>query len=264
MTQPLVIAGRIKLRRFDPGYCGEIDKQAAKKETKRYRKRIDELQRKLYANSKQTVLLVFQGMDASGKDGAIRSVLQRVNPAGVENTNFKEPSAEEKAHDFLWRIHRAIPRYGYLGTFNRSHYEGVLVERVRKLVPREVWLRRYDEIVEFERFLVANNVVLLKFCLHISRAEQARRFEERLSNPHKYWKFSQSDLATRQHWDDYEGAYEDMLNRTSHPEARWHLVPADHNWYRDFVIARAVATALEDLRLKWPKAAKDLSKIKIK
>src|SRR6266404_2316252 len=261
--QPIVIEGKIRLRDFDPGYRGGLDKEKTKAKTEEYRERIGELQELLYANSNRAVLLLFQGMDASGKDGAVRSVLKEVNPAGVETSNFKVPSDEERAHDYLWRIHKAVPRYGNFGVFNRSHYEAVLAERILEIVPEKVWSRRYRQIVDFERMLVENRVVVLKFYLHISKEEQAERFRERLANPHKNWKFSQADIKTRQHWDNYIVAYEDMLNATSHKDARWHLIPADHNWYRDFLIARTVAHAIEDLKLKWPKPKEDLSKIKI-
>ena len=262
--QPVVIEGEIKLKHFDPDYCGGRDKAETKAETEALGRGIGEQQQLLYANASHAVLLIFQGMDASGKDGSVRSLLQYVNPAGVETANFKVPSAEESAHDFLWRIHHAVPRRGNIGVFNRSHYESVLAERVLGLVPRKVWSRRYEQIVDFERMLVAERVLVLKFYLHISRDEQAARFKERLANPQKNWKFSQADLTTRQHWDDYIDAYEDMLNATSHPAARWHLVPADRNWYRDFVTAHTVARALDDLKMKWPKPAEDLSKIRIR
>jgi PPK2 family polyphosphate:nucleotide phosphotransferase len=202
-------------------------------------------------------------MDASGKDGSIRRVLEFVNPAGIETANFKVPSDEERAHDFLWRIHKAIPRYGNIGVFNRSHYEAVLAERVLGIVPKKVWSRRYEQIVDFEKMLVENNVVLLKFYLHLGKAEQAKRFEERLANPKKNWKFSHADLKTRQHWDDYVTAYQDMLNATSHKAARWHLVPADRNWYRDHLIAENVVRAMESLKMNWPEPTEDLSKIRI-
>jgi len=263
-NQPTFIAGKIKLKDFDPGYCAGLDKRKTKELTAQLGERIGKLQELLYANSNHAVLLLFQGMDASGKDGSVRSVFKEVNPAGVQVANFKVPSEEERAHDFLWRIHKAVPRFGNFGVFNRSHYEAVLAERVLEIVPKKIWRQRYGQIVEFERMLVENRVVLLKFYLHISRAEQAKRFEERLSNPEKYWKFSKADMATRQHWDDYIDAYEDMLNQTSHPEARWHLVPADHNWYRDYVVATAVAEALEGLHMKWPKLAKGLGNVRIK
>ena len=263
-TQPVVVKGKLKLKQFDPAYSGGLDKAQTKDLVARLGEEIGDLQQLLYANSNHAVLLIFQGMDASGKDGAVRSVLRSVNPAGTEVVNFKVPSDEERAHDYLWRHHRAIPRYGNIGVFNRSHYESVLAERVLKLVPPKVWRRRYEQIVEFERMLVENRVVILKFHLHISREEQADRFKERLSNPEKNWKFSHADLRTRQHWDDYIEAYEEMLIRTSHRAAPWHVVPADRNWYRDYVIADAVVRAMRGLKLQWPKPREDLSKIRIK
>jgi len=261
--QPVIIRGRVRLRDFDPAFSGGLDKDKTKKKTDEYGARIGDLQQLLYANSSHAILLLFQGMDASGKDGSVRSLLKHVNPAGVETANFKVPSAEERAHDYLWRVHKAVPRYGNIGVFNRSHYEAVLAERVLEIVPKKVWSRRYAQIVGFERFLADNQVRLLKFYLHISKEEQAERFQERLANPHKNWKFSQADLSTRQHWHDYIDAYEDMLNATSHNDAPWHLVPADRNWYRDHVIAHTVLRAIEDLKMKWPKPKEDLSKIKI-
>lgn len=262
--QPIVVQGKISLKDFDPADCGGLEKGKTKKVTERLCRRIGEMQPLLYANSSRAVLLLFQGMDASGKDGSVRCVLREVNPAGVEVANFKVPSAEESAHDFLWRVHKVVPRFGNIGVFNRSHYEAVLAERVLEIVPKKVWRQRYRQIVDFERMLVESGVVLLKFHLHISREEQAERIRERLANPEKNWKFSHADLKTRQHWDDYIDAYEDMLNATSHPAARWHVVPGDRNWYRDFVIADAVVRALDDLHMTWPKSAEDLSKVQFK
>ena len=261
--QPLAVNTRIRLKDFDPAYDGGLDKDKAKKKTHEYVERIGELQELLYANSRQAVLLLFQGMDASGKDGAVRSVLEHVNPVGVQTANFKVPSEEERAHDFLWRVHKAMPRYGYIGVFNRSHYEAVLVERVLKIVPRAVWSKRYPQIVNYEQFLVENRIVLLKFFLHISKKEQAERFAERLAQPHKHWKFSRSDLKTRQQWDAYMQAYQDMINATSHARAPWHIVPANRNWVRDFVIAKTVVRAMEALKMKWPAPEEDLSRVNI-
>ncbi len=263
-SQPTVVQGKIRLKDFDPGYCAGLDKEKTRKHTEKYARRIGELQELLYANSQHAVLLIFQGMDASGKDGAVRHVLSAVNPAGVEVANFKVPSAEESALDFLWRVHRAVPRFGNIGVFNRSHYEAVLAERVLELVPRKIWSRRYAQIADWERMLSENRVILLKFYLHISREEQAERIRERLENPKKHWKFSHADLKTRQRWDEYIDAYEDMLQATSHRAARWHVVPGDRNWYRDYVVVKAVAEAMESLRMKWPKPAEDLSKVKFK
>src|SRR4051812_15711548 len=210
-TQPVVVTGRIKLKHFASDYDGGREKAATKELTDQLGRKLDDFERLLYANARHAVLLIFQGMDASGKDGAIRHVLRYVNPAGVETANFKVPSAEESAHDFLWRVHKVVPRTGDIGVFNRSHYEAVLAERVLELVPRKVWQPRYAQIVAWEKMLTENRVVLLKFYLHISRKEQAERFRERLANPKKHWKFSQADLKTRQHWEDYIDAYEDMV-----------------------------------------------------
>jgi PPK2 family polyphosphate:nucleotide phosphotransferase len=262
--QPVVVRGKVRLRGFDPRFDGGADKEKTKDKTAKIGDRIGELQQLLYANSTHAALLIFQGMDASGKDGSVRSVLQSVNASGIEAANFKVPSDEERAHDFLWRVHKVVPRYGNMGVFNRSHYEAVLVERIQRIVPKSVWSKRYQQIVNFEKMLCENNVLLLKFYLHISKKEQAERFQERLSNPKKYWKFSQADLTTRQHWSDYIDAYEDMLNKTSHADAPWHIIPADRNWYRDYVIGKTVVEALEALKMKWPKPKEDLSKIHFK
>jgi PPK2 family polyphosphate:nucleotide phosphotransferase len=263
-TQPFVASGKIKLKQFDPGYSGGMEKEETKKKVTALGRRIGELQQLLYANSTHSVLLILQGLDASGKDGTVRQVLEAVNPVGVEVANFKVPSDEEKAHDFLWRIHKAVPRYGNIGVFNRSHYEAVLAERVLGIVPRKTWIERYEQIVAFERMLTANHVVVLKFYLHLSREEQAERLRERIEDPRKHWKFSLADLDVRKQWNAYAEAYEDMLNATSHPQARWHIVPADRNWYRDFVVADTVVKSMESLNLKWPKPKTDLSRIKIR
>jgi PPK2 family polyphosphate:nucleotide phosphotransferase len=262
--QPVVLKGSIKLADFDPDFTGGMDKEEAKELTKERGRRIADLQELFYANARHALLLIFQGLDASGKDGTIRSVLHYVNPAGVETSNFKVPSEEEKAHDFLWRVHGAVPRYGSIGVFNRSHYEAVLAERVVIGVSRKICEQRYQQIVDFERMLAENSVVIVKFFLHLSRREQAKRLRERLELPEKRWKFSSADLKTRKLWDKYIDAYEETLNATSHAAARWHLVPADHNWYRNYVVAGLVVDALEALKLNWPKPKEDLSKIRIK
>jgi PPK2 family polyphosphate:nucleotide phosphotransferase len=262
--QPLLAKGKIRLKDFDPDYSDGLDKDKTKKEAREHAKKLGELQELLNASSHYAVLLIFQGMDASGKDGSIRSVLEYVNPAGVQTANFKVPSEEERAHDFLWRVHKVVPRCGQIGVFNRSHYEAVLAERILGLVSKKVWRERYRQIIDFERMLAENRVLLLKFYLYISKEEQAERFRERLANPRKRWKFSQADLDTRQHWDDYIDAYEDMINATSHDLAPWHIVPANRNWYRDFVIAKTVVAAMQNLQMKWPRPKEDLSRIKIK
>lgn len=261
--QPVIVKGKVRLKDFDPRFDDGLEKEPTKKLTEKLTERIGELQQLLYANASHAALLIFQGMDASGKDGSAGDVLAQVNRSGTESANFKVPSDEERAHDFLWRVHKVVPRYGNIGVFNRSHYEAVLAERVLKIVSEKECRRRYQQIVDFEQMLVENRVVILKFYLHISKEEQAARFEERLANPKKHWKFSHADLKTRQKWSDYIKAYEDMLNETSHAAARWHIIPADRNWYRNFVIAGAVVKALEGLRLKWPKLGEDFANIEI-
>ncbi len=264
MSQPLKISSKFRLRHFNPGYHEGLDKDKTREKTDKLCERIGELQHLLYANQSHSVVLLFQGMDTSGKDGASRRVLEHVTPAGVETSNFKGPSAEEMAHDYLWRIHKALPRYGNIGVFNRSHYEDVLVVRVMKLQPREVWFSRYEQINSFEKYLRQNNVILLKFFLHISKDEQAKRLEARLDDPVKNWKFSTNDLKARGYWNDYQAAYADMLHRCSTEHCPWHIVPANHKWYRDYVVAKVVVKAMEGLKMKWPKPLVDLSKIKIK
>lgn len=264
MTQPLKITSHIRLRDFDPDFHDGLNKEETREETTRLCMRLGELQHLLYANRTHSVIMLLQGMDSSGKDSTGRRVLEFVTPAGVETANFKMPSSEELAHDFLWRVHKATPRYGNIGVFNRSHYEDVLVVRVLKLQSKEVWSTRYDQINAFEKNLTDNNIILLKFFLHISKKEQAKRLEERIENPTKNWKIEPSDIKMRSYWKDYQEAYEDAINKCSTPYAPWHIVPADHKWYRDFVVAETMVKALEKLKLKWPKAKEDLSGIKIK
>ena len=263
MSQPIKIVSPIRLRDFDPDYHEGLDKEKTREKTLRLCERIGELQELLNANAKQALLIVLQGMDTSGKDGAAKHVLQSVNPAGVEVANFKSPSREEIAHDFLWRVHKVVPRYGNIGVFNRSHYEDVLIVRVLKLQPSAVWRPRYDQINAFEKHLLANNIVLLKFFLHISREEQAERLRARLSDPRKKWKFQPEDLKMRACWGRFQKAYEDAVNHCSTHYAPWHIIPANRKWYRDYAIARIVVKALENLRLDWPKPQLDLSKIRV-
>jgi len=263
MSQPVKIFPPIRLRDFDSDFHEGLDKDNAREKTLRLCERIGELQEFLNANARQALLIVLQGMDTSGKDGAAKHVLQCVNPSGVEVANFKATSSEELAHDFLWRVHKAVPRLGNIGVFNRSHYEDVLVVRVMKLQPSRVWRDRYDQINAFEKHLVANNVVLLKFFLHISREEQGERLKARIADPRKNWKFQPEDLKMRALWKQFQKVYEDALNNCSTHCAPWHLIPADRKWYRDYLIAKTVAKALEDLKLDWPKPRMDLAKFRI-
>lgn len=264
MKPPFLVKGKIKLDDFDPNYTEGLDKETAKTLTRKRTERIAELQELLYANANHALVVLFQGMDASGKDGSTKRLLEFVDPIGVEIANFKTPSSEEKAHDFLWRVHRAVPRYGSIGVFNRSHYEDVLIVRVLNLQPKSVWEKRYDQINAFERILTENEVILLKFFLHISKEEQAERLRARLENPKKKWKFAVDDLEMRKRWNDFERAYEDAISRCSTSWAPWHIVPADNKWYRDYLISGVVVEALEKLKMSWPKPRLDPSKIVIK
>jgi PPK2 family polyphosphate:nucleotide phosphotransferase len=214
--------------------------------------RMDEFQNALYAESKQAVLVVLQARDGAGKDSTIRRVFGRLNPLGCTVTSFKAPTPLELSHDFLWRVHQAVPARGTIGVFNRSHYEDVLVVRVHRLVSEEVWRPRYEQINQFERLLTRNGVGILKFFLHISKEEQRERLRERLDDPAKYWKFNPGDLGEREKWDDYTLAYRDMLSLTSTPDSPWFVVPADKKLPRDVLVAQVVVEALERLDPRFP------------
>ncbi|HET7600331.1 MAG TPA: PPK2 family polyphosphate kinase [Gemmatimonadales bacterium] len=216
--------------------------------------RLRRLQPALYAESRQALLIVLQARDAGGKDGVVRHVIGKFNPMGVAITSFKVPTPLEQAHDFLWRVHAAMPPKGMVGVFNRSHYEDVLVVRVHHLVPERVWRPRYDQINGFERFLTGNGVTILKFLLHVSREEQRERLLARLDDPEKNWKFNANDLKERERWDDYTRAYADALARTNTEWARWYVVPADRKRARDVLVAEAVADALERMHPAFPSA----------
>jgi PPK2 family polyphosphate:nucleotide phosphotransferase len=226
--------------------------------------RLDALQYLLYAQHKHALLIVLQGMDAAGKDGTIRHVMSGINPQGCVVTPFKKPVPEEAAHDFLWRIHRAVPPIGDIGIFNRSHYEDVLVVRVHDLVPKEVWSRRYEQINAFERILAENRVKILKFFLHISKDEQRARFRQRMDDKDREWKISEDDFAERKFWDDYTKAYEEALSRCSTPEAPWFVIPSNKKWFRNLAVSHIIAETLEGMKMKFPKPTVDVSKIKLK
>jgi PPK2 family polyphosphate:nucleotide phosphotransferase len=263
MKQPIKIKSSIRLKELNPDFHEGLDKDATREKTTKLCERIGELQKLLYANARHAVLILLQGMDASGKDGTAKRVLEFVNPLGTEAVSFKAPSREDLAHDYLWRIHKMIPRYGQIGVFNRSHYEDVLVVRVMKLQPRSVWSARYDQINAFEKMLGENNVIVLKFFLHISKDEQAERLQARIADPKKNWKFDPGDLEMRKHWTEFQAAYQDVINRCSTPWAPWHVVPANHKWYRDYLVARAILKSLEKLQMRWPRPRIDLSKITV-
>ena len=240
------------------------DKLEAAEEVRKNLKKLAAAQELLYAEAKHALLIVIQAMDTGGKDGAISHVFSGVNPQGCLVTSFKVPTELEKSHDFLWRIHAAVPRRGMIGIFNRSHYESVLVERVHDLVPKRVWRDRYDHINAFEKLLTDEGVTILKFFLHISKDEQKRRLQARLDNRDKHWKFSVNDLKERQFWDDYQKAYEEAIDRCSTKAAPWIVVPSDHKWFRNWVLSDTIARTLHKLHMEYPEAPKGLDKVVIK
>jgi len=254
----------VSLKDFDPGDTASFRSPADVDDTLgKLQKELNKLQYLFFADARYALLIVLQGMDTAGKDGTIRHVLSSVSPLGVQVTAFKTPTEREREHDFLWRVHQVVPRFGHIGIFNRSHYEDVLVVRVHEMVPRKVWKARYEQINDFEKMLARNRVVILKFFLHISKDEQKRRLEERLHDPTRYWKFALSDVEERKFWADYRKAYEDALDKCSTKWAPWHIVPADNKWYRNLVVAETIVDTLRGLDLKFPEPSIDLSKIVI-
>lgn len=234
-----------------PGLKGGHD--AARTDHPEYRERLAELQNRLWAEGQRALLVVIQGMDAAGKDGTVKHVFEGMNPEAIHATAFKEPTSEELAHDFLWRIERALPRRGQIGVFNRSHYEDVVATRVRGTVPESVWRPRFRSIAEFERELVEEGTVVVKFFLHISKDEQKRRFEERLTIPSHRWKFSPSDLEDRKRWDGFQRAYAEAIASTSTEHAPWFIIPADHKWYRDWAVDVVLEETLREMDPHYPK-----------
>jgi PPK2 family polyphosphate:nucleotide phosphotransferase len=258
---------KVRLKSIDPDDTGKLeddpDTEAALADTVA---RLADLQDRLYAEHTRAVLVVLQGMDTAGKDGTVKHVFRGVNPAGCDVAPFKRPTDEEAEHDFLWRAHRWAPRKGHITIFNRSHYEDVLVPLVHGTVPADVIAQRYDQINAFERTLVENGTVILKFFLHISRDEQAERLRDRRDDPRKQWKFSLQDIHERKFWPRYMDAYQQLLGHCSTKRAPWYIVPANKNWYRNLVVAKVLAAALEDLDCEYPKSeipAAELRKVKI-
>lgn len=225
-------------------------------------KRMGNLQEKLYAERRHSLLIVLQGIDAAGKDGVCWHVLKGMGPQGCHVHAFKVPSDEEKAHDFLWRIHPHTPALGSVAVFNRSHYEAVLVERVHDLVPEQVWKHRYETINDFERGLELSGTTILKFFLFISKDEQLKRFGDRLDDPDRHWKISESDYTERARWDDYMAAYDDMIGRCSTEHAPWHVIPSNHKWFRDLAISQIIANTLQDMDLRPPEPNVDIAAIR--
>jgi len=256
---------RFRLSDYDPSDVAPgASKERAQELLARGIERLREEQERLYADDNWSLLLIFQAMDAAGKDGAIEHVMSGVNPQGCQVYSFKAPTEEELDHDYMWRTTKSLPERGRIGIFNRSYYEEVLVARVHpevlgrqripeELVTREIWSERFEDMVAFERFLTRNGVVILKFFLNVSREEQRRRFIARIDTPEKQWKFSAADVAERAHWDDYMNAYEDMIRHTATEYAPWYVVPADNKWYTRVVVASAIVEALESLDLKFPR-----------
>ena len=266
-----VKAGRkLSLRGYDPDDTGDYKKSdqgkaKAKAETAKLIARLDGLQERLYANATRSLLIVLQGMDTSGKDGTIKSVMSGVNPQGCKVVAFKAPSKDELAHDFLWRVHREVPPKGYIGIFNRSHYEDVLITRVHGWVSDKVVKRRFDQIKEFEELLTENGTAILKLFLHVSKDEQKERLEARIADPEKRWKWNSGDLEERKLWEDYLKAFEDVISATSTDCAPWYIVPANRKWYRNLVVAERIVNVLEDMKLKTPPAPDgvDFTKLRI-
>lgn len=256
---------KIRLDDWDPnGKAGfDGDKAAGEARLLALNQELADLQELLYAEHRHKVLVVLQGMDTSGKDGAIQHVFEGVNPQGVRVASFKVPSALELDHDYLWRVHQQVPGKGELVIFNRSHYEDVLVVRVHELAPEAVWKKRYQQINDFERMLADEGTTVLKFYLHIDRDEQKARLQARLNDKAKLWKFNLGDLAERKLWKQYQEAYEDVLNKTSTPEAPWIIVPANRKWFRNLVIAETLVQALKDLKMRYPQPEGDLSNVVI-
>ena len=251
---------KVDLSKVDPADEHGWTKDDAEVETAQQLERLSDLQDRFWAEAKRSVLVVLQGIDAAGKDGTIGKVMEAFNPQGCVVASFKVPTPEELAHDYLWRIHKKVPGKGEIGIFNRSHYEDVLVVRVHDIVPRAVWSGRYREINAFERHLTDNGTTIVKFFLYIDRDEQRQRFQERVDDPRKRWKFSMADLAERKLWDDYIAAFEEALSKTSTEYAPWYVIPANRNWMRNLAVSSILAEGIDDLKPAYPPAPADLPK----
>ena len=257
---------------FDSSFTGNLSKQDAKEQLAKDIEKLSELQSMLYAQDRYSILIIFQAMDAAGKDGTIKHVMSGINPQGCQVYSFKQPSAEELDHDYLWRINRSLPERGRIGIFNRSHYEDVLIAKVQpeiilsnKLpgvetindIDPDFWKRRYRQINDFERYLTENGTIVLKFFLNVSKAEQKNRFMERLDDASKNWKFSSADIKERQFWEDYMNAYADVLTETSTELAPWYVIPADNKWFMRYAVGRIICDRMQQLDLHYPKLSKE-------
>jgi PPK2 family polyphosphate:nucleotide phosphotransferase len=254
---------RIRLRTVDAAFRGKHEThEAALGDLQKQVARLTHLQYLLYAEKKRALLIVLQGIDAAGKDGTCWHVMSAMNPQGTTVTGFRQPTEEERAHDFLWRIHRHAPALGQVAVFNRSHYEDVLVVRVHKLVPKKVWEQRFDLINDFEKMLAGHGTTVIKLFLYISPEEQLERFKQRLEDPHRQWKISDSDYQEREFWDKYIEAYEDMLEKCSTKYAPWYVIPSNHKWFRNLAVSHIIADTLNDLGMKMPQPTVDLDLIR--
>ena len=254
-----------KIAHIDPDFTGKHEsKAAANREIAALERKLSDLQYRLYAENQRSVLICLQALDAGGKDGTIHHVMGAMNPQGARVHSFKVPTAVESSHDFLWRIHQQTPAKGEVVIFNRSHYEDVLVVRVHHLVPRKVWSSRFDLINDFEQDLVKSGTHILKFYLHISKGEQLARFKERLDDPARRWKISESDYTERALWPSYEAAYQEAIARTSTKHAPWYVIPANHKWFRNLAVSTIVAEALESLDIQLPKPTVNIAEIRRK
>ena len=254
---------KVRLSTVDAAFHGKHEThEAALVELQEQVARLTHLQYLLYAERKRALLIVLQGIDAAGKDGTCWHVMSAMNPQGTTVTGFKQPTEEEHAHDFLWRVHRHTPALGQVAVFNRSHYEDVLVVRVHKLVPKKVWSQRFDLINDFEKMLADHGTTILKLFLYISPEEQLERFKQRLEDPHRQWKISESDYKEREFWGNYIQAYEDMLEKCSTKHAPWYVIPSNHKWFRNLAVSHIIADTLEDLGMKMPEPTVDLDLIR--
>lgn len=255
---------KVKLADYDPDETGKFkSKSQAEGVLKKHREQLFELQELMYAEDKHSLLVVLQAMDAGGKDGTIRHIFTGVNPQGCQVTSFKEPNDEELHHDYLWRVHKAVPARRMIGIFNRSHYEDVLVVRVHGQLSKEQLDNRFQQINRFEKLLHENSTTIVKFFLHISKDEQKARLEERLHDPTKYWKMNPTDLKEREHWDEYCEAYEDVFRNCSTKHAPWYIIPANKKWYRNVTISAILVDTLQSLKMKYPKSEFDVAKMKV-
>ena len=256
---------RVRLKDVDPHFADKHEtKHSAQLKIEKFQQQMDDLQFRLYGEQKRSLLICLQAPDAGGKDGVVRHVIGSMNPQGCRVVSFKQPSPDELAHDFLWRIERETPKRGEVVIFNRSHYEDVLVVRVHELVPKDVWSQRYEQINDFERRLVANGTHILKFFLCISKEEQLKRFEQRLDDPARHWKISEADYSEREYWASYEAAYEDALSKCSTDDAPWFVIPSDHKWFRDLAISQIIVETMEKLGIQMPAPTVDIADIRRK